>query len=181
MVSLENPLRRIMLPVLLLWTTVFYNAVAADRIISSVSLNPCMPHPLFSASLFNVTYNADKGEVSVRVNGISELSGNVSASLALVVYGWTALEQKFDPCELDGFAGMCPMTEGVIVLKSTPKAPDDLVTRIPGRFFGVLVEGGRLMRRWQELVSRSRIWMVWRGSLLTAQAPMKWWFVWRPR
>lgn len=91
-----------------------------------------MPHPLFSASLFNVTYNADKGDVTIKVNGISELSGNVSASVSLVVYGHTALSQKFDPCMVDGFAGMCPMTEGKIELRSTPPPPEDLASKIPG-------------------------------------------------
>ena len=93
-----------------------------------------MDHSLFSATLFNITYTPDRGKVEVKVNGVSELTGNVTAMVEIVAYGYTAVTQKVDPCKLDGFQGMCPMMEGVIELYSTVDVPEKIADQIPGIF-----------------------------------------------
>lgn len=93
-----------------------------------------MDGSLFSATLFNITYMPDRKLVKILVNGISDLSGNVTAAVSIVAYGYTALTEKLDPCGVKGFKGMCPMTEGVIVLDSTIDVPDSVADKIPGIF-----------------------------------------------
>lgn len=98
----------------------------------------------FSASLFNVTFspdtpgigpNTDGGIVNIGINGDSTISGNVIFTLEVIAYGYTVISKVVDPCKVDGFGGMCPMSQGPIVLSSSTgidKASADL---IPGTLF----------------------------------------------
>lgn len=107
-------------------------AAAATRIIQSTSLNPCMKDSLFSATLFNITFTPDDGLLRIRVNGISSLSGKVTAKLAIIAYGYTAMEKDLDPCTMAGFEGMCPMSTGQITLNSQIDVGSGVANTVPG-------------------------------------------------
>ena len=77
----------------------------------------------------------DRKQVEIRVNGISELAGNVTAAVSIIAYGYTAITQQLNPCGVSGFKGMCPMTKGVIVLNSKIDVPDSVASKIPGIFW----------------------------------------------
>ena len=129
------------LQLLLLLTTLLslsHHAVAR-RVIQSTSLNSCMPDGSFSgfsATLFNITFTPDDGSLSIKVNGVSSLSGRVTAKLSLVAYGYTAIEKDLDPCSMVGFEGMCPMATGQITLKSTTQVGKDVIDKVPGTLVG---------------------------------------------
>ena len=91
-----------------------------------------MEDSLFSATLFNVTFTPDDGLLRIRVNGISSLSGNVTAKLAIVAYGYTAMEKVLDPCKMEGFEGMCPMSTGQITLNSQIDVGSGVANTVPG-------------------------------------------------
>lgn len=98
-----------------------------------------MKNSQFTATLFNITFLPDTNQVYIRVNGLSGLSGQVVATMELIAYGYKALTQVVNPCNTDGtgkegFEGMCPMTEGVILLDSMVPLPKDVAKQIPGGF-----------------------------------------------
>jgi len=128
---LSMPLERI-IPFLLLVSAWLSQYVVAARIIQSTSLNPCMEDSLFSATLFNITFTPDDGLLRIKVNGISSLSGNVTAKLAIIAYGYTAMERDLDPCSMEGFEGMCPMSTGQITLNSNVEVGQDVANSVPG-------------------------------------------------
>ena len=86
----------------------------------------------FSATLFNITYTPDDGQLRVRVNGISSISGKVTAKLSIVAYGYTAITKELNPCEMAGFEGMCPMSTGQITLNSNIPVGNGIADAIPG-------------------------------------------------
>jgi hypothetical protein len=91
-----------------------------------------MEDSLFSATLFNITFTPDDGLLRIKVNGISSLSGKVTAKLSLVAYGYKAMMKELNPCEMEGFEGMCPMSTGVITLNSHIEVGDSVANAIPG-------------------------------------------------
>jgi len=84
------------------------------------------------ATLFNITYTPDSGILMIRVNGISSLSGRVTAKLSIIAYGYKAMERELNPCDMEGFEGMCPMSTGVITLNSQILVGDGVAGSIPG-------------------------------------------------
>ncbi|KAH8147887.1 uncharacterized protein LAJ45_07988 [Morchella importuna] len=107
--------------------------VAAKRLIQSTSLNPCMENSKFSASLFNVTFSPDDYILNININGVSSINGNVTATLLVIAYGYTALSREMDPCTMgEGFSGMCPMTQGLINLESHTTIEAAVANQIPG-------------------------------------------------
>ncbi|KAF8534419.1 hypothetical protein BDD12DRAFT_895937 [Trichophaea hybrida] len=106
--------------------------VTAGRIIQSTSLNPCMQNSLFAATLFNITFTPDDGLLRIKVNGISSLSGNVTAKLQIIAYGYTAMERNLNPCAMQGFEGMCPMSTGQITLNSNVAVGQNVANSVPG-------------------------------------------------
>lgn len=121
--------------------------VAADKIIEATSLSTCMKDSKFSASLFNVTfspYNPEtkKGYVNINVNSRSTISGNVTFTLEVIAYGYTVISKMVDPCTVEGFEGMCPMSQGPINLLSHIDVEKAIVDQIPGTLFPVIFTGG---------------------------------------
>ena len=106
-------------------------AFAEDKIVST-SLNSCSGASNFTATLFNVTYTPNDNLLLVEINGVSSLTGNVSANLQLIAYGFTVLNQTIDPCE-SGLMGFCPLQAGPIPnIDTNFPVPSDLKKTIPG-------------------------------------------------
>jgi predicted HicB family RNase H-like nuclease len=90
-----------------------------------------MDDSLFSATLFNITYTPDDNTLRIKINGISSLSGNVTAKISLIAYGYEALAKDLNPCEMTGFEGMCPMSSGLITLNSHIEVGSSVANAIP--------------------------------------------------
>lgn len=91
-----------------------------------------MENSLVTAQLFNVTFLPDSNIVYIKVDATSGLNGNVIAKVELIAYGYKAITQTVDPCENEGFAGMCPMVQGPITIDASPLVSEDTTKQIPG-------------------------------------------------
>ncbi|KZF18967.1 TRP-domain-containing protein [Xylona heveae TC161] len=105
---------------------------AAVRMLEAKSLNPCMENSKFTATLFSVVFTPDNRTVTFNINGISSISGNVTAELEVIAYGYTAVRQSLNPCKMN-LEGMCPMNTGQINLPGNiPDISPDVVNQVPG-------------------------------------------------
>jgi hypothetical protein len=119
----------------LLWlAAVAAPLVSGERIIESTSLNPCMSNSSFSATLFKVAFTPANRSLAFEIEGISNIAGKIEADVELLVYGYSALNLKVDPCEQKELDGMCPMNAGPLPIKSNfGDISDDVMSIIPGK------------------------------------------------
>ncbi|KAK5007195.1 hypothetical protein LTR28_005572, partial [Elasticomyces elasticus] len=104
---------------------------SALRMIESSSLNPCQANSSFSATLFNVLFTPDNKTLFFNIVGVSSITGNVTAELLVIAYGYQALKEELNPCAL-GWQGLCPMNTGQIRLESNIPISDDVLSKVPG-------------------------------------------------
>ncbi|KAH8723418.1 hypothetical protein GQ44DRAFT_313081 [Phaeosphaeriaceae sp. PMI808] len=107
-------------------------ASAAERLIESKSLNPCMTDSAFSATLFNVALTPNNRSLGFKIEGISNIAGKIEAELELLVYGFSAMTQKLDPCGNKELEGMCPMNAGPLTIRSNLALSEQIMGQIPG-------------------------------------------------
>jgi hypothetical protein len=105
---------------------------SAERFIESKSLNPCMANSAFSATLFNVQLTPNNRSLDFKIEGVSNIVGKIEAELELVVYGFSALTQKLDPCGNSDLTGMCPMNAGPLTIKGNTPISEEVMSQIPG-------------------------------------------------
>lgn len=109
-------------------------ASAAERMIESKSLNPCMSNSSLSATLFNVAFTPANRSLAFQIEGTSNIAGNIEADFELLVYGYSALTQKLDPCGNSDLESLCPMNAGPLSIKSNLDISKDIMGSIPGRY-----------------------------------------------
>jgi len=86
-----------------------------------------------SASLFNVAFTPNNRSLGFHIEGIADISGKVDVSMELIVYGYSALNQKLDPCDKSmDLEGLCPMIPGVLSIDSNLDLGEDVIKSIPG-------------------------------------------------
>lgn len=125
----------------LLWLAAAAMPLAsAERILETRSLNPCMANSSFSATLFHVTLTPGNRSLDFNIEGISNIAGRVEADVQLLVYGYSALNQKLDPCGNKELEGMCPMNAGPLTIKSNFPLGDDIMNQIPGVYHRMLLQ-----------------------------------------
>lgn len=120
------------IPPLLGALTVFAPAVAALNILRSTSLAPCMDRSGFSATLFNVSFTPDDGQLKIQIKGGSTIIGDMLAKVTVLAYGFPVMSQELDPCSTDGLRAMCPMTLLPLDLNFQQTVEKATVDQIPG-------------------------------------------------
>ncbi|KAK7899756.1 putative flavin carrier protein 3 [Exophiala xenobiotica] len=120
-----------LLAALSLWSLAF-----AEDVIESNSLNSCQSGSNFTATLFNVAYTPKNNSITVNINGVSSITGNVTAQLEVIAYGFTILNDTIDPCA-DNLAGFCPMQTGQINIETNIAVPSDVSSQVPGIAYSV--------------------------------------------
>lgn len=110
--------------------------VFAERSILSSSLNPCQPVNNFTASLFNVYFTPDNASLSFNVVGVAAISGNVTALVEVIAYGYTAVKQSIDPCA-QGITQLCPLNPGQIQIQSNIQVSPEVISKVPGITYGI--------------------------------------------
>ncbi|KAG2415310.1 hypothetical protein HFD88_006501 [Aspergillus terreus] len=106
--------------------------VLATRLIESKALSLCSNHAGITSTHFSVVFTPQNQSLALSFDGISSLSGRVTAELILTVYGYTALRRVLDPCNM-GLEGLCPLHAGAFpVMTTTIKLPQSVVNQIPG-------------------------------------------------
>jgi hypothetical protein len=83
--------------------------VSADRIFESSSLDSCQANSSFTASLFNIVFAPDNRTLSLNVIGDSSVTGNVSFTLHVAVYGYNIITETVNPCTLN-IPALCPLS-----------------------------------------------------------------------
>lgn len=108
--------------------------VSAEKLIRSNALTTCMPNSNFTASLFDLVFTPSNGSVAIEVEGVSSISGNITAQLDVYAYGFKIISTELDPCFADfDLAGMCPMNTGPFHLPpSAVTIPGDGLDAVPG-------------------------------------------------
>ncbi|KAF7537088.1 hypothetical protein G7Z17_g12920 [Cylindrodendrum hubeiense] len=110
--------------------------VAAERMLTSESLNSCQADSGFTASLFNVIFTPSNGSAEVNVVVTSSIQGKVVFDVRASAYGYQFLQEEVDPCDM-GLAGLCPMVAGKIPFKFNLPIGDDALSNIPGIAYSV--------------------------------------------
>ncbi|KAL2404944.1 Flavin carrier protein 1 [Exophiala dermatitidis] len=108
----------------------------AVRVIESNSLNSCKSGSNFTATLFNVAYTPSNHSIGITINGVSSLSGNVTAQLEATAYGFTVVNMTLNPCDM-GLTGFCPMQTGQINIETNFDVPAKYAKQLPGIAFAV--------------------------------------------
>lgn len=117
-------------------TLAFATFSSAGRIIESKSLNSCQDQSNFTATLFNVAFTPDNNTLAVDLIGVSSITGNISAQLQLIAYGFTVLNETINPCD-ENLPGLCPMSAGQISLPANIDVPQSVLKDIPGITYSV--------------------------------------------
>ncbi|KAH6985965.1 hypothetical protein BKA56DRAFT_630356 [Ilyonectria sp. MPI-CAGE-AT-0026] len=115
---------------------VLMTPVAAERMLTSDSLNSCQADSGFTASLFNVIFTPNNGSAEVNVVVTSSIQGKVVFDVRASAYGYQFLRSEVDPCDM-GLAGLCPMVAGKIPFKFNLPIGDDALKNIPGIAYSV--------------------------------------------
>ncbi|EEH36557.1 DUF907 domain-containing protein [Paracoccidioides lutzii Pb01] len=118
----------------------FTSLVSAVRLIESRSLNPCQDNSNFTASLFKVVLTPENNTLYVEIVGVSSISGFITADVELFAYGYSALKQSINPCNLKGLdlKGLCPMQTGSIDNKfNVQNLSPDFLNKVPTVAYGV--------------------------------------------
>ena len=111
-------------------------SASAIRYIESKSINFCRDNPSFTASVFDVIFTPNNGSVAFHIDGISTISGKVTAEIEIIAYGIKIFTRSLDPCT-ENLEGMCPMNPGPVKIHSNfPVGPEN-VKRVPGIAYSV--------------------------------------------
>lgn len=108
---------------------------SAVALLESTSLNPCMANSSFSATLFDVVFTPNNGSLSVNINGVSQISGNVTVELDVVGYGLSVYHETLNPCDNTDLKGLCPMNTGDINFPTNAQLPQSTVDQIPSAIY----------------------------------------------
>jgi Transient receptor potential (TRP) ion channel/ML-like domain len=108
----------------------FAPLATAVRLLKSTSLLECMADSNFTASLFEVTFFPGNRSLNIDINGMSDISGNVTAELKVTAYGFNFATVDLDPCKLN-LEQLCPMQAGAIPLSTTVTVSQSVVDSIP--------------------------------------------------
>ncbi|KAL8842009.1 MAG: hypothetical protein Q9205_002734 [Flavoplaca limonia] len=109
---------------------------SALRIIESKSLNPCQDDSLFTATMFNVVFTPHNNSIYFDIEGVSSISGFVTAHVEVIAYGYRAVQEEINPCKLD-LLGMCPMNTGPIENHFNIPISKETVDQFPAIAYGV--------------------------------------------
>ncbi|EOD43400.1 putative duf907 domain protein [Neofusicoccum parvum UCRNP2] len=107
-------------------------SAAAEQLIKSNSLNPCMANSGLSATLFNVVFTPANRSLAFNIVGVSDISGNVTAELDVYAYGLEIFTYNLNPCENEDLKSLCPMNTGQIPIDSNAPLDEDTVSQVPG-------------------------------------------------
>lgn len=108
-----------------------FSLASAERVIEATALYTCMDNSKITADHFKVAFTPDNSTVKYNVNITAEISGYVQAEIVVYAYGFKIIEEKINPCTIDG-VGLCPVVPGSNYVESTTKISDSIIHDIPG-------------------------------------------------
>ncbi|KAF2871515.1 hypothetical protein BDV95DRAFT_594620 [Massariosphaeria phaeospora] len=117
---------------LLLLAAAVLPLASAENMIETKSLNPCQTGSNFTATLFDVRFTPSNRSLAYNIQGVSTISAKVRADMELLIYGYSAMNEKLELCELAALKSMCPMTSSKLKIDSNFDISPDIMSRIPG-------------------------------------------------
>lgn len=110
--------------------------MSAEQLIRSTALLSCMENSQFTASSFDVVFYRSNSSINFQVSAISTLSGYFVARLSVIAYGFNAVTESIDFCDIT--QQICPMTPGHFdVPLSTETIDSDILSSVPGIAFSI--------------------------------------------
>ena len=121
--------------IIILVLVCFFSSIgSAVNLIESKALHQCSENSDLTVTKFNAVFTPHNKSIALAFDGISKLSGNVTAEVTLTVYGYTGMRKQFDPCDLN-LEGLCPMTPGPIrAMDSSMEVPQFIISQVPRRY-----------------------------------------------
>ncbi|KAH7346366.1 putative flavin carrier protein 2 [Rhexocercosporidium sp. MPI-PUGE-AT-0058] len=107
---------------------------SAERLFQSTSLEVCQDNSTITASLFNVAFTPGNQSLSLKFEGQSTHSGNVTFNVTASAYGYTFLTTNLDPCTYAGLTTLCPLDHIEIAFD---EKFDNISTNIIGNIPGI--------------------------------------------
>jgi len=104
---------------------------SAILLLESEALEVCQENSGFTASLFEVVFTPGNNSLAFDAVFISTISGNVTAEIDVIAYGYNAIQKTLDPCELN-LSGLCPLASGDIQINSNIVVPSSVTSQLPG-------------------------------------------------
>ena len=109
-------------------------AAGSGHVIGTRSLKPCMVNSGITATYVDISFHTNTSTLHFDINAYSTISGNVQVLMTVYAYGFKAFSQGFDPCKLQDWTQLCPMSPQPIQLSSNQDLGSDLVSQVPGIF-----------------------------------------------
>lgn len=121
--------------VILLWGSALPLSLASTgHVIGTSSLKPCMLNSGITATYVDISFHTNTSTLHFDINAYSTITGNVKVLMTVYAYGFKAFTQSFDPCKLQDWTQLCPMSPQAIQLSSNQDLGSDLVSQVPGIF-----------------------------------------------
>lgn len=79
---------------------------SGQRILRTTSLDTCQETSSLAASQFDIRFTPNNNTVHAEISVISSVAANVTFDVTLFIYGYPALRQTVDPCDMDL---LCPL------------------------------------------------------------------------
>lgn len=125
-----------MQPWSILLTLALATSTYAEQLIRSNALLSCMANSQFTASMFDVVYYRSNNSLSFEVSAISTLSGNFTADVTVIAYGFKVITQSVDLCDVS--SELCPLNPGRFdVPLSAQTISSSVVDNLPGIAFTI--------------------------------------------
>lgn len=106
------------------------------KFIRSNALLACMENSQFTASNFDVTFFPENSTVTLDVQALSTIYGNITAVIEVVAYGYTAIKKTINGCNLN-VAQLCPINPGHFDVSTNEKLESSITKDIPGIAFTI--------------------------------------------
>lgn len=104
--------------------------VSAEHVITTSALAECQSSSSLSVTYFNAQLSKD-GTLSLAFDGYSYISGDVTAEIHLLVYGYLFLNKTIHFCDL-GLSSLCPLSPGALDVPSASVDISSILSDIPG-------------------------------------------------
>ncbi|OBA19501.1 hypothetical protein METBIDRAFT_79519 [Metschnikowia bicuspidata var. bicuspidata NRRL YB-4993] len=108
-------------------------SVSATKLLQASSLLTCMDNSQLWASYLDVTFWPSNSTVLFDIEAISNINNvNVSVNITLIAYGFNAVEQTINLCDLEDYSALCPLTSGHLDIDIDYDVSDLIKDQIPG-------------------------------------------------
>ncbi|CCE63364.1 hypothetical protein TPHA_0E02740 [Tetrapisispora phaffii CBS 4417] len=108
-----------------------FNCILAKRTLVANSLVTCKEDSALSANSFDVVFNPDDNSLHYTLDLVTQLSGNLHATVDVYAYGFKIITEDIDFCNLE-WKQFCPIYPGDVQIESIEYISTEYTDQIPG-------------------------------------------------